>query len=74
MPRNLTIQHIRTTRANLDSQKTASGLVQGEIYLITDERRMAVGMAVNDYENLAIPIHVGTTAPADTTKLWLDTN
>lgn len=21
-----------------------------------------------------IPIHVGTTAPTDTTKLWLDTN
>ena len=49
MPRNQTIKILRTTRANLDAAKTASGLLQGEPYLITDENRLAVGTANNNY-------------------------
>lgn len=49
MARNLTIQHIRTTRANLETQKTANNLKTGELYLITDENRLAIGTDVNTY-------------------------
>lgn len=50
MSRNLKIQHIRTTRANLDTQAAANNLNQGEIYLITDENRIAIGLTVSTYE------------------------
>lgn len=50
MARNLAIQHIRTTRANLDTQATANNLKAGELYLITDENRIAIGLTVSTYE------------------------
>lgn len=53
MARNLAIKHIRTTKANLDSQASASGLNQGEIYLITDEDRIAIGLSATTYETFA---------------------
>lgn len=53
MPRDKTIKILRTTRANLNSQKNANGLLQGEPYLITDENRLAIGTAANNYEDLA---------------------
>lgn len=49
MARNARIQVLRTTRANLDAQASASGLYEGEPYLITDEGRLAVGTGVDDY-------------------------
>jgi hypothetical protein len=52
MARNLAIQHIRTTRANLDSQAGSSNLNAGEIYLITDENRLAVGLSATTYQAL----------------------
>jgi hypothetical protein len=39
----------RGTRSQLDTAKTASGLNTGELYLITDESKVAVGTAVNAY-------------------------
>lgn len=53
MARNLAIKHIRTTKANLDSQASASGLNQGEIYLITNEDRIAIGLSSTTYETFA---------------------
>lgn len=53
MARGNTIKVLRTTRANLDSQKAASGLIAGEPYLITDEDRFAVATAVNAYVDFA---------------------
>jgi hypothetical protein len=53
MARNLAIQALRTTRANLDTQATAENLLQGEIYLITDENRFAVGLSATTYETYA---------------------
>jgi hypothetical protein len=38
----------------------------------TDNTKVATPKNLKDAEFIAI--HVGTTAPADTTKLWLDTN
>lgn len=38
----------------------------------TDDAKFATAKALDDGE--FIGIHVGTSAPADTTKLWLDTN
>ncbi len=39
----------RGTRAQIEAAKTASTLAAGEVYLITDEARLAVGTAVNAY-------------------------
>jgi hypothetical protein len=49
MARKLAVQILRTTRANLETQKTASGLLAGEPYLITDENRLAIGTDVDTY-------------------------
>jgi hypothetical protein len=51
MARQHAIQHIRTTRANLDTQKNASGLLVGELYLITNEtpNKLAAATSVNTY-------------------------
>lgn len=83
MARNLAIQHIRTTRANLDIQATANNLKAGEIYLITDENRIAIGLTVSTYETYAkasedsakvtiaqtTPQTIGATG-SRLTKLW----
>lgn len=53
MARDKVIKVLRTTRTNLDAQKNANGLLQGEPYLITDESRLAVGTAPNNYQDFA---------------------
>ena len=53
MARDKTIKFLRTTKANLESQKTGSNLLVGEPYLITDEGRIAVGTANNNYSDMA---------------------
>jgi hypothetical protein len=67
MARQHTIQHIRTTRATLDTTATASGLKQGEIYLITDEDRLAVGLSTSTYETYAKEDEAGLTATVSST-------
>ncbi|MBN9035448.1 MAG: hypothetical protein J0H53_05215 [Rhizobiales bacterium] len=49
MARGNPIKVLRATRANLDAQRAANGLIAGEPYLITDESRFAVATAVNAY-------------------------
>jgi hypothetical protein len=44
----------RGTRAQIDAAASASGLTAGELYLITDENRLAVGTAVNAYTSALI--------------------
>jgi len=53
MAREVPIQVLRTTRANLNSQASANGLLVGEPYLITDESRLAIGTAADGYEAMA---------------------
>lgn len=53
MSRNLAIKHIRTTKTNLDLQSASGGLNEGEIYLITDESRLAIGLSSTTYETFA---------------------
>ena len=62
MARQHTIQHIRTTRTALNDTATAEGLKQGEIYLITDEDRLAVGLSATTYETYAKQAEAGLTA------------
>lgn len=50
------VQIKRGTRSQLDTAKSASGLKVGELYLITDENRVAVGTAVNDYVDVGPPL------------------
>jgi hypothetical protein len=49
----LTIKAKRGTRAQINSAASANGLVQGEIYLITDEDRFAIGLSASTYETYA---------------------
>lgn len=53
MARATPIRFLRTSRAALNTQSGASGLLQAEPYLITDEGRLAVGTAPNAY--VALP-------------------
>ena len=69
----LTIKAKRGTRAQINSAASADGLVQGEIYLITDEDRFAIGLSVSTYETYAKEseggggLEVNTELTADTT-------
>jgi hypothetical protein len=47
------VQHKRGTRAQVNAAATANGLKVGEVYLITDEARLAVGTSVNSYQDFA---------------------
>lgn len=49
MARLHTIKLLRTTRANLETQRAAAGLITGEPYLVTDEQRMAIATDSNAY-------------------------
>ncbi|AFL75402.1 hypothetical protein [Thiocystis violascens] len=53
MARQTTVRIIRATRAALDAQAGASGLLAGEPYLIEDEGRIAVGTAAGAYSAAA---------------------
>jgi hypothetical protein len=43
----------RGTRANLNTLASANGLSAGEVYLITDENRIAMGTSTSTYESYA---------------------
>jgi len=84
MARGKTIKILRTTKANLEAQKAASGLLAGEPYLITDEDRLAVGTGVNSYSEMARKselellrrVYIQSTTPSAPVAgdLWIDTN
>lgn len=57
------IQVKRGTRAQLEAAKPASGLAEGEPYLITDEGRLAVGTAANMYSDAALKSEVDAKLP-----------
>lgn len=59
MARDKTIKFLRTTKANLETQKTGSNLLIGEPYLITDEGRIAIGTANNAYSEMAKKSEIG---------------
>lgn len=60
------IQNKRGTRAQVNAAATASGLKVGEVYLITDEGRLAVGTAANAYQDFAKLSETGGEAAAFT--------
>ena len=49
-----TIKLKRGTRSQLDAAALADSIVVGEPYLITDEGRLAVGVAVDDYSAMEL--------------------
>lgn len=53
MARGALIKVLRTTRAALIAKAAASGVIQGEPYLITDEDRLAVGVSTGGYRAVA---------------------
>lgn len=77
------VQHKRGTRADLNTLRDASGLLVGQIYLISDEDRIAIATATNAYEVYAkvSEVYSGTitagsvepSLPANG-DIWLDTS
>lgn len=53
------IQHKRGTRAALDALASGSGLIVGQIYLITDETRIAIATSVSAYQTFALESEAG---------------
>jgi hypothetical protein len=47
------IQHKRGTRADLNTLATANGLLQGQVYVIDDEDRIAIATGVGTYQAAA---------------------
>ena len=60
----------RGTRAQLDAAAAAGRLKEGEPYLITDEKRLAVGLSSNSYSRFALE----TTAVATMTATQQSTS
>lgn len=66
------LAHKRGTRAQINAAATASQLVTGEVYLITDEARLTVGTAVNAHQALAKQGEGGGADPWSWAKLAAD--
>ena len=47
------VQHKRGSRAALNALAASNGLLVGQIYFITDEDRLAVGLSVSSYQAMA---------------------
>ena len=47
------VQHKRGSRAALDTLAAADGLLVGQIYVITDEDRLAVAKTIGTYQAMA---------------------
>lgn len=64
--------HKRGTRAQIDAAATANGLKAGEVYLLTDEARLTVGIAANAHQPLAKQGEGGGSDPWTWQKLAAD--
>ena len=64
MARGQPIKVLRTTRAALNSQASAAGLLVGEPYLITDEGRLAIGLSTTTYGDVVLPADITTAGIA----------
>lgn len=66
------LQHKRGTRTQINAAAAANNLKVGEVYFITGENRLAVGTAVNAFQDFAkttetsAPTAAGITIPANT--------
>lgn len=60
------VKHPQGTRANLNTLATANNLVVGQLYLITDESRVAIATAVNAYTDFAKVAEIGKRITATT--------
>jgi len=47
------VQHKRGSRAALDTLAAADGLLVGQVYVITDEDRIAVALSIGSYQAMA---------------------
>jgi len=59
------VQHKRGTRADLNALATADGLLIGQIYVITDEDRLAVAKTVGTYHAMAKEAEVDGVVVSD---------
>lgn len=66
------LRNPRGTRAALDALATANGIKSGQIYLITDESRIAIGTAVNAYETYAKESEAGGGGSATVEQITVD--
>jgi hypothetical protein len=74
MGRDKTIKILRTTKANLDTQKAANNLIAGEPYFITDEERLAMGISNNAYSEMAKKSELPSSGGATILIAYKNTN
>jgi len=67
------VQHKRGTRADLNTLATADGLLIGQIYVITDEDRLAVAKTIGTYQAMAKEGEGGSSVTVDTRENILAT-
>ena len=60
MAREIPLQIMRASRANLAAQSSADGLLSAEPYLITDESRLAVGLGASSFAECLMRGDIGT--------------
>jgi hypothetical protein len=69
LARDSLITVLRTTRANLNAQASAVNLFPGEIYFVTDESRLAVGVTTSTYQDFAKLSEAGGSITVATGRL-----
>jgi hypothetical protein len=47
------VQHARGTRASLNALAAGGGLLPGQLYVLTDENRIAVALSASAYQTFA---------------------
>jgi len=66
------VQHKRGSRADLNTLAAANGLLLGQIYLITDEDRLAVATGVGSYQGFRKEASFDTEGVGTITGTTLD--
>lgn len=66
-------QAVKITSVNFQTLVSANELVVGKMYYITDLNQVFVPKTTNTY-NVIVGMHVGNTAPSDTSLIWIDTS
>ena len=65
------VRHKRGTRAALVALAGANGLKPGQVYVLTDEDRLAVALTVSTFETFAKQSEAGGGGSSNQALLWV---
>lgn len=66
-------QATKVTQSGFQALVTANSLEVGKLYYVTDSNQIYVPKTTNTY-NVITGMHVGSSAPSDTSLIWIDTS